>query len=320
MNKKLKITKIPTGHKHIAELGSNKKLLQQFNDLCTKLTARIKQRKEIQELTLSNFSYYTRRVLRADLDIISAQYQNLWEILNSYWHYELVNDEDKRRVCSYTQLYQMACMIQQNHKDFEIDLQAHVAAKSRYYIPKLINQIQQTPGITFKELHAETQITPDILDNQLNELEKNGFVSGRNETERRRFVLTTSGRVLYQDLCLGTDNKWVDQWNTQRLFAYILLVKIIQDYEEDEYIHMRTVVDTISSLSENQISELLCSLVNISQQHSSTNAVTDLNRSSHRHIMPYDNPDSTPLLNIFQSEIPFGINFNYTEIPIREDS
>lgn len=214
----------------------------------------------------------------------------------------------------------MACMIQQNHKDFEIDLQAHVAAKSRYYIPKLINQIQQTPGITFKELHAETQITPDILDNQLNELEKNGFVSGRNETERRRFVLTTSGRVLYQDLCLGTDNKWVDQWNTQRLFAYILLVKIIQDYEEDEYIHMRTVVDTISSLSENQISELLCSLVNISQQHSSTNAVTDLNRSSHRHIMPYDNPDSTPLLNIFQSEIPFGINFNYTEIPIREDS
>lgn len=92
MNKKLKITKIPTGHKHIAELGSNKKLLQQFNDLCTKLTARIKQRKEIQELTLSNFSYYTRRVLRADLDIISAQYQNLWEILNSYWHYELVND------------------------------------------------------------------------------------------------------------------------------------------------------------------------------------------------------------------------------------
>lgn len=90
--------------------------------------------------------------------------------LNNYWHYELIDDEDLRRKCSYIQLYQMVCMIKQNNNDLETELKVHVAAKNQDFNSKLIKQIHETPGINFKVLQDKIQLNPNTLQDYLKNL------------------------------------------------------------------------------------------------------------------------------------------------------
>lgn len=261
MNEILSVKKNLTMRTNIKELYSNTHLLETFNVFCTQLTERIKHRKTIQELSLSTFSNYTRRILHTNLNIASVQYDNLLRYLNNYWHYELIDDEDLRRKCSYIQLYQMVCMIKQNNNDLETELKVHVAAKNQDFNSKLIKQIHETPGINFKVLQDKIQLNPNTLQDYLKKLEDNKFVSSHRNGKQFCYILTTSGDTLYQDLCTE-HNKWVDQWSYQRLFAYVAFVKLIQHHEENQPIPIQTVVDFISSLNEDQTTKLLTSCLN----------------------------------------------------------
>lgn len=260
MSKTLEIPKIPALDSNVSESISRNILKRRFNSICTQLIEKINQHEAIPSIELGIFSRCIRRVIHTSVDIESAPYENLTKYLKEYWHYELNDDKNKKRVCSYTQLYQMVCMIQQERDDLEAERKAHVIARKERYIPELIKQIQQTPGITFNDLKVTVQITSGVLDQQLKTLEIDKLVIGKHDGERRSFVLTPSGRALYRDLYTTSCNKWVDKWSSQRLYVFVALVKLLQELKPDESTLTNTIVDFVSGLSEDQTDKLYSSL------------------------------------------------------------
>lgn len=301
MSETLEITKISALDSNVSESTSRSILKQRFNSLCTRLIEKINQHKSIPSMELGIFSRCIRQVICTSLDIESAPYEDLTKYLKEYWHYELNDDGDKKRVCSYTQLYQMICMMQQKRDDLEAERKAHAVARKEQYFPELIKQIQQTPGITFNDLEGTVQIASSVLDQQLKTLEIDKLVIGKHDGERRSFVLTASGRALYRDLYTTSCNKWVDNWSSQRLYVFVALVKLLQELKPDESTFINTVVDFVSGLNEDQTVKLYFSLKEYNLHEGSKRC--SLNNTAIPATVSYDiNSSRSKVLHILISE------------------
>lgn len=91
----------------------------------------------------------------------------------------------------------------------------------------IVYLIQQHPGITYRSLLATLPIPPTDLQDQLQELESDGFLYGRHSNNERYFMLTNAGDVLYQALITPSGRALDGYWGNSRTKILVYLLEIL---------------------------------------------------------------------------------------------
>ena len=222
------------------------KVMNNFDTLCSRLIDDIIKEQLVTSERLEKFGKFVTFFIRNHIAPYGAPYEQLNKLILEYWHYDLSEENNRQRGCSYVQLYQMIIMIQHNCDELKSEYFAYVEAKKRQHNVKVIKNIKESPGITFKNLLSTSSLSAENLREQLEKLENQNFLVSRRTGDYQRYRFTYLGEILYQDLCSGTHNIWADQWDSDRMFLLVLL--IFESYKCDKPVLLCDLVNYISSL------------------------------------------------------------------------
>lgn len=240
-------TKIAVERNCVANDALNE-VMCSFDRLCLRLIDNVSEEQFVASERVGKFSEFTTFFLRNRIVPNSKSYGQLTKLILEYWHYDLSEDNNHRRACSYVQIYQMISMLQQNRDERKSEYVAHVEVKKQQHDTTIINAIKETPGITFKDLQSISSLSSENLRDQLEKLEAQNFVISRRTGDYQYYSFTYLGELLYQDLCSGTHNIWADQWNPNRIRLLVLL--IIKSYKADKPVLLCDLVNYVSYLDE----------------------------------------------------------------------
>lgn len=272
MNELIREISVP-GKRSSAMLSSldhgNLALTKIFSDLCGRLSKSIMQQKPIQERTLLDFSRISITIINHGLDKITDSFQNLSRLIDDYWHYGLKHETNQNRGYSYIRVYQMVNMLYTFYTDRELECRAHAAVNENYNNAELIMRIRQFPGITYRKLRTGSEETPEILQNKLHSLEKNGYVVGQRSGEERYYILTNAGDTLYRHLVLKTQRQWVDQWSTERILVLCFTLLCLRE-QGVRPVLVQDVEQKVASLNDKEIEIILDSAINYKRKRTSS--------------------------------------------------
>lgn len=179
---------------------SEEKLVTNFNKLCKVLIEKIHQHKAIQVYELNNFSYFLRKSIREGIDLWTENYDELRILIFSYWHYEMINDDNMRCKCSYIQIFNMVCLLEEEQKDRDIRQKVQEDTDKGIYSYEIIKWLQDNPCGYYIELKNECKIDIEELNKQLDLLVENRYIIYRGWGDRRFYMLTKAGNLLYEKL------------------------------------------------------------------------------------------------------------------------
>lgn len=217
-----------------------------FSNMCTRLTAIITQEKIIQERTLLDFNRFIIFAIKNNITQLPNSFCELSTHIADYWHYELDRETNSDRKYSYIRLYQMIDTVNAFYAEQNIQNKALKALDKQRKNANTIRLIQKHPGITYKKLLAMLSILPEDLQNQLQELELDGFLYGRHSGNERYYMLTNAGDVLYQTLITSSKNTLYGYWDNNRTKILVFLL----EFSENRSIKKSSVLKLVQMLAE----------------------------------------------------------------------
>lgn len=217
-----------------------------FSNMCTRLTAIITQEKIIQERTLLDFNRFVIFAIKNNITQLPNSFCELSTRMADYWHYELDRETNSDRKYSYIRLYQMIDTVNAYYAEQNIQNKALKAVDKQRKNANTVRLIQQYPGITYKKILAILSILPEDLQNQLQELESNGFLYGRHSGNERYYMLTNAGDVLYQALVTLSNNALDENWGNSRTKTLVFLL----ESSENRNIRKSSVLKLVQILAE----------------------------------------------------------------------
>lgn len=197
-----------------------------FSNMCTRLIAITAQKKIIQERTLLDFNRFVIFTITNNITQLPNSFCELSTRIADYWHYELDRETDSDRKYSYIRLYQMIDTVNAFYAEQHIQQKALKAVNKQRKNKSIVYLIQQHPGITYRSLLATLPIPPTDLQDQLQELESDGFLYGRHSNNERYFMLTNAGDVLYQALITPSGRALDGYWGNSRTKILVYLLEI----------------------------------------------------------------------------------------------
>jgi predicted transcriptional regulator len=198
-----------------------------FSNMCTRLIAITAQKKIIQERTLLDFNRFVIFTITNNITQLPNSFCELSTRIADYWHYELDRETDSDRKYSYIRLYQMIDTVNAFYAEQHIQQKALKAVNKQRKNKSIVYLIQQHPGITYRSLLATLPIPPTDLQDQLQELESDGFLYGRHSNNERYFMLTNAGDVLYQALITPSGRALDGYWGNSRTKILVYLLEIL---------------------------------------------------------------------------------------------
>lgn len=217
-----------------------------FSNMCTRLTAIITQEKIIQERTLLDFNRFVIYAIKNSITRLPNSFCELSSRIADYWHYELDRETNSDRKYSYIRLYQMIDTVNAVYAEQNIQNKALEAIDKQSKNINTVRLIQQYPGITYKKILAMLSVRPEDLQNQLQELESNGFLFGRRSGNQRYYMLTNAGDVLYQALVTSSRNALDGNWGNSRT----KILGFLLEFSENRNIRKSSVLNLVRMLAE----------------------------------------------------------------------
>lgn len=232
------------------------KLTSIFSNMCTRLTLSIAQQRIIQERTLLDFNKMVIWTIKNNITELPNSFDELTGHVSDYWHYELNEESNSERKYSYIRLYQMVNTINTFYAERNLQDKALLALEQNSQNIVAIRLIQQSPGITHKRLREILDIPSSTLRDQLDALEKGGFLSGRRSGDERYYMLTNAGDVLYQTLIARQKHDVsADEWSSERTQVFCFILERLQN-QSIQSIPVLRVMRIVSALDDSLIAEL----------------------------------------------------------------
>lgn len=274
-----------------------------FSNMCTRLTAIITQEKIIQERTLLDFNRFVIFAIKNNITQLPNSFCELSTRIADYWHYELDRETNSDRKYSYIRLYQMIDTVNAFYAEQNVQNKALKAMDKQRKNVNTVRLIQQYPGITYKKILAMLSILPEDLQNQLQELESNGFLYGRRSGNERYYMLTNVGDALYQALVTSSRTALDGNWGNSRTKILVFLLELSENRNTRKSSVLKLVQilaewdDQLADACWNQIwSKYVCDTM--------WNRLGITENQSFSFIKELDQPRSVFISNIFQQTSP----------------
>lgn len=201
------------------------KVKDKFDKLCSGLIENIAYEQAISSERLEKFSKYTTFFLKVGFIPNGENFGHLNKLLLEYWEYDMPKEDNRKRGCSYIQLYQMLIMLRQKNNERKSEYFAHSEAMKWKYDGFIIKKIKESPGITFKKLLEKSERSPKDLSMQIEIIRNKNFIVSRRDGISQYYRLTDLGKHFYKNVCLETYNVWLDQWDYKRTFVLVALMQ-----------------------------------------------------------------------------------------------
>lgn len=191
----------------MSQVEGVKRIEKNFSKFCEIFTKKIQQHKEINDHDLYEFTYMAVVLLNNKVVVNTREYKTLVYEIFAFWHYEFESIKDKRVSTSYIRVFQTIAMLTiQQEEENMINQAAKLLADKYSKNIAVIQQIHSNPGITFRELREELQISEEQLQEQIHQLKEDELVVWRREGEWQYYMLSKLGRYLIAEV-LSEENK-----------------------------------------------------------------------------------------------------------------
>ncbi|MBO5435158.1 hypothetical protein J6A31_04980 [bacterium] len=181
-------------------------IIENFASMCSRLINIVKERKAIDAYYLDRFYRFSMLIFRGEIAHLTDEFDELLYLIRNYWMHSLIQDDDKRRCCSYTQLYQMVMMIKQYYEDRDTERFVQSVTNDYLDMSELIMAIKNSPGITVQTLQKILSLPEHILMDKLLLLEKEEFIISRGTNKYMYFILSELGDILARNLSVAAKN------------------------------------------------------------------------------------------------------------------
>lgn len=235
---------------------SENKQVEIFSHMCERLSKSISQREILDERAIRDFTKMIIWLVRNDIKEFPPSFYKLKDMLSDYYLYSLDEENDSEIEYAYLRFYQLISVLQ-TQKDEQIKGAKVLAAVDQYKAYTfLLKIIRTTPGITYRQLEKECEISSDNLQEQINNLIQDKFLSTRRSGKGQFFFLTNLGEALctsiefYTRSCVS-----LDTWSTERtqvLCAF--LEKLASKYPNQ--IPVLLALQTVAEFSDKEIAEV----------------------------------------------------------------
>lgn len=199
-------TNVFMNYEHEFLIQHKDEIIENFASMCSRLINIVKERKAIDAYYLDRFYRFSMLIFRGEIAHLTDEFDELLYLIRNYWMHSLIQDDDKRRCCSYTQLYQMVMMIKQYYEDRDTERFVQSVTNDYLDMSELIMAIKNSPGITVQTLQKILSLPEHILMDKLLLLEKEEFIISRGTNKYMYFILSELGDILARNLSVAAKN------------------------------------------------------------------------------------------------------------------
>lgn len=175
----------------------------------------VKEGRTLRERTLLDLGKLVVRSIRESEQRLPETFSWLFERISNYWHYELDSEANKERAYSYIRLYQTVGILQIACREQERQKKLKEEAQENESLFTLLSLIDGKPGIRQRELEEQPEILSETLREDLEYMERKGYLLGRGTDKNRSYILSVEGTELYDmyELLSVSQKKKIDFWN-----------------------------------------------------------------------------------------------------------
>lgn len=168
-----------------------------LDEMLGRIFEEVKAGKTIREQTLLNLSKLVLRSIRESEKELPETFLWLFERISNYWHYELDSEENMERAYSYIRLYQMIGILQIAYMDQKRQEKIIGEAQKNEKLFPLLSMVNKKPGIRQKELEDLPEVSSETLHEDLESMERKGYLLEKGLCRNRSYILSVEGAELY---------------------------------------------------------------------------------------------------------------------------
>lgn len=169
-----------------------------LDEMLCRIFEEVKAGKTIREQTLLNLSKLILRSIRESENGLPETFSWLFERISNYWHYELDSEANKERAYSYIRLYQMIGILQIAYRDQKRQEKIIGEAQKNEKLFPILSMVNKKPGIRQKELEDLPEVSSETLHEDLESMERKGYLLGKGIGRNRSYILSVEGMELYE--------------------------------------------------------------------------------------------------------------------------
>lgn len=169
-----------------------------LEEMLGRILEEVKMGRTIREQTLLDLSKLVLRSIRESEKELPETFSWLFERISNYWHYELDSEENMERAYSYIRLYQTIGILQIAYRDQKRQEKIRDEAQKNEKLFPLLSMVNKKPGIRQKELEDLPEVSSETLHEDLESMERKGYLLGKGLGRNRSYILSIEGAELYE--------------------------------------------------------------------------------------------------------------------------
>lgn len=169
-----------------------------LEEMLGRILEEVKTGQALRERTLLDLSKLVIRFISGSEKELPEMFSCLFERISNYWHYELDSEENMERAYSYIRLYQTVGILQIAYREQKRQEKIKDEAQKNEKLFPLLSMVNKKPGIRQKDLEDLLNVSSETLHEELESMERRGYLLGRGLGGNRSYILSIEGVDLYE--------------------------------------------------------------------------------------------------------------------------